>query len=228
MTVTPTWLTAFIDLPADQHTEGVAFWRAVTGYGLSAPRGDDAEYATLLPADGDPYLRVQRLVDEGPARVHLDLHDPEQEFQVLSSPAGLPYCHVYAAHEGRPRPATWPGGHQSIVDTVCIDIPPSRFEEECAFWTERTGWPVVEFPTAPEFLGLRRPPGQPIRILLQRLSDEQPQATAHLDLSTNGRAAEMRRHRDLGAVVVREHEWWTVLRDPVGAEYCLVDRELAD
>ncbi len=225
MTVTPAWLTAFIDLPADGYDEGVSFWRAVTGCGLSEPRGSKAEFATLVPADGDPYLRVQRLLDGGPG-IHLDLHHPDHAFQVLASPAGLAYCLVSEGLAGRPRPTAGLGGHRSVVDTVCIDIPPSRFDEECAFWADRTGWPLVDIPGAPEFRAVRRPPEQPIRILLQRLDDEQPAATAHLDLSTDDRPAETRRHQALGATVVREQEWWTVLRDPVGAEYCLVDREL--
>ncbi len=225
--MSPTWLTAFIDLPADGFDEGLRFWRAATGYGLSEPRGDHAEFATLIPGDGDPFLRVQRLADGGPG-VHLDLHHPDLEFEVLASPSGFAYCQVPESQSGRPRPTVWPGGHRSVVDTICLDIPPSRFDEECAFWSDRTGWPLVEIPNAPEFLAVRRPREQPIRILLQRLADEQAQTTAHLDVSTDDREAETRRHEALGASVVRQHQWWTVLRDPTGAEYCLVDRTWPD
>ena len=35
------WLTIFLDFPAGSFDPGVAFWRAVTGYGLSAARGAD-------------------------------------------------------------------------------------------------------------------------------------------------------------------------------------------
>ena len=45
----------------------------------------------------------------------------------------------------------------------------------------------------------------PIWLTAQRLADEQPHATAHLDLSTDDRPAETRRHEQLGAAVVREH-----------------------
>jgi hypothetical protein len=217
----PVWLSVFIDLPAADHARGLAFWRGVTGYEVAPDQGDNNEYATLIPPEGDPHLRVQRL-EEGPARVHLDLHHPDQDFRVRGSPAGLPYCEVYAVRERRARPVTWPGGHRSVVDQICIDIPPSRFDEECAFWSDRTGWPLVDLPTAPEFSALDRPREQLLRILLQRLDDEQPHATAHLDVSTDDRGAETRRHRELGATVVREHAWWTVLRDPVGSAYCVV------
>ena len=221
--VTPIWLTAFIDVPADEHARALAFWCAVTGHRLAPHEGDSEEYATLYPADADPHLRVQRLGD-GPARVHVDLHHPDQSFRVLSSPAGLPYCEVYAVRQRRARPIKWPQGHHSAVDQLCIDIAPSRFEEECEFWSERTGWPVKGFTEHPEFRALVRPPEQPIRILLQRLEDERP-TSAHLDLSSDDREAETRRHEALGAHVVRRHEWWTVLRDPVGLEYCITDRD---
>jgi len=220
---TPTWLTAFIDLPEQQHEAGVAFWRGVTGYGLSEPRGEYAEFATLVPAVGDPHLKVQRTAD-GSAGLHLDLHHPDQEFRVLRSPGGLAYCEVSADLTERPPPDTWPGGHHAAVDQVCIDIAPSRFEEECEFWSERTGWPVKGFAEHPEFRALVRPPEQPIRILLQRLDDERP-TSAHLDVSSDDREAETKRHEALGAHVVRRHDWWTVLRDPAGLEYCITDRD---
>jgi Glyoxalase-like domain len=55
------WLTVFLDFPADSFGAGVAFWREVTGSGLSPLRGAAGEFATLLPTDGDAYLRVQRI-----------------------------------------------------------------------------------------------------------------------------------------------------------------------
>ncbi|MGH3293660.1 MAG: hypothetical protein ACRDP7_17815, partial [Trebonia sp.] len=57
------WLTIFLDFPAGSFDDGVAFWREVTGYGLSPARGADGEFATLLPPAGDAYLRVQRIAD---------------------------------------------------------------------------------------------------------------------------------------------------------------------
>ncbi|HVT71392.1 MAG TPA: hypothetical protein VHF26_26845 [Trebonia sp.] len=55
------WLTVFLDFPASGFDQGTAFWREVTGSGLSSFRGPGGEFATLLSPDGDPYLRVQRL-----------------------------------------------------------------------------------------------------------------------------------------------------------------------
>ena len=77
MTAVPVrWLTVFLDFPAGSFGAGVAFWREVTGSGLSPLRGAAGEFATLLPADGDAYLRVQRVAG-GSGGHHLDLHvDP--------------------------------------------------------------------------------------------------------------------------------------------------------
>ena len=77
MTAVPVrWLTVFLDFPAASFGAGVAFWREVTGSGLSPRRGAAGEFATLLPADGDAYLRVQRVAG-GSGGHHLDLHvDP--------------------------------------------------------------------------------------------------------------------------------------------------------
>ncbi|MCB0992900.1 MAG: hypothetical protein KDB16_18125, partial [Acidimicrobiales bacterium] len=66
------WLTAFIDRPAATFDASVAFWAEITASSLSAPRGDNHKFATLLPQGGDAYLRVQRSAES--PRVHLDLH----------------------------------------------------------------------------------------------------------------------------------------------------------
>ena len=106
------WLTAFIDLPAPVFDEGGAFWAAVTGYTLSGRRGDHEQFVTLLPDEGDAFLRLQRL-GTGPAGCHLDLHVDDVaatrlqatslgasvkhdhgSYVVLASPAGLSFCAV--------------------------------------------------------------------------------------------------------------------------------------
>lgn len=219
--MTPVWVTAFLDLPADDHDAGAAFWGAVTGFGLSAPRGDHDELATLLPDRGDPYLRVQRL-ESGPGGVHLDVHRPGHDFRVLRSPAGLAWCEVPESLSRRPPPATWPGGHRSQVDQVCLDIPSSAYEEECAFWQALTGWDLTDTGSS-EFRRLTGPSEQPLMLLLQRLDDEGP-AGAHLDLAADDSAAEIARHVALGATVVGPGRGWTVLRDPTGTLYCVTDR----
>lgn len=69
------WLTAFLDTPRQAPgAEQVApFWQQVTGTRLSSRRGRHREFATLLPTDGDPFLRIQDL-DAGVPGCHLDVH----------------------------------------------------------------------------------------------------------------------------------------------------------
>jgi hypothetical protein len=223
--MTPVWLTAFLDFPAVDFARGVAFWQAVTATALSPARGDHGEFATLVPADGDAFLRVQRLGD-GPARIHLDVHRAGQEFQILTSPGGFTFCAVPAGESVRPAPVVWPGGHASLVDQICLDIPADRYDEECAFWAEQTGW-EPRTGSRPEFRYLERPAGLPFRLLLQRLDELSGPARAHLDLATTDRAAETRRHLGLGASAVTRLDRWTVMRDPAGLAYCLTDRDPA-
>ena len=237
----PFWVTAFLDLADDDFVRGVVFWAEVTGYGVSSPRGDSDEFATLVPRHGDDFLRVQKLA-AGPSRIHLDLHvdDPQvaaeeavalgarvvhrsrHGYVVVASPAGFLFCFVEARASTRPGPAGWPGG-RSLVDQVCLDIPPSAYESEIAFWQSETGWELRDASDGGPFRALVRPEGQPLRFLLQRLDDERP-VSAHLDLAADDRAAETERHLALGARLVRVEDHWTVLSDPAGSAYCITDR----
>jgi hypothetical protein len=238
------WLTAFIDRTASSFGAAARFWCAVTHSSLSPPRGVTREFATLLPPDGDPYLRVQR-VAEGSGGTHLDLHVDDiasfarraeasgavrqvdhDDVVVLRSPAGLPWCVV--GHDGEsvrptPRPAGT-DGHRHLVDQVCIDIPRARYDEECAFWSDLTGWEIRDSSLRSEFRYLVRPEGMPLRLLLQRREDEGP-ARAHLDLSSDDVGAVVAHHEMLGAVIVDEFPLWTVMEDPAGLPYCITARD---
>ncbi len=238
----PFWVSAFLDLERDAFEAGTAFWSAVTGYAVSPARGAADEFATLVPPDGDDFLRVQRRA-EGPSRIHLDLHvaDPdaaadraallgatvevrhELGYVVLTSPAGLTFCFVSHPAAVRPPPAAWPGT-RSVVDQVCLDVPPSAYEVECDFWAAVLGWDLAAARLA-QFRRLRGPTNVAIRFLLQRLDEEGP-AGAHLDLGASDRPVEVQRHLALGATLVAEHDVWTVLRDPGGSLYCVTDRDL--
>lgn len=238
----PFWASTFLDFPASSFTSGVAFWREVTGFGLSPSRGDHQEFATLVPPEGDDYLRVQR-VQDGPGGIHLDLHftDPraaadqavalgavelaDRGHMVLRSPGGLTFCMVGRSASRRPPPAAWPDGNRSLVDQVCLDIPSSGYAEECGFWSALTGWELTASPVSPSFSRLTRPPGVPLRFLIQRLEESSGIARAHLDLAAENRVSEVQRHAALGATVVAEWSRWTVLRDPVGSPYCITDRD---
>ncbi|TIC83267.1 VOC family protein [Nocardioides sp. GY 10113] len=243
---TPSWVTAFLDHPADAWERGVDFWATVTGHPRSAARGTTGELATLVPPDGAPFLKAQRL-GHGPGRIHLDLHvadpraaadhavtlgaielteDPEG-FVVLSSPAGLVLCFVDHPAAGRPAPLVREGGHTALVDQVCLDVPPASYDAECAFWADLTGWERRSSSVSTDFVSLQRPEGQPLRFLLQRLAGAEDEAGAHLDWATTDRAAETEAHVALGATVEAVNPVWTVLADPVGRRYCLTDRDPA-
>jgi hypothetical protein len=242
MTISPYWVSAFLDFGSGDFDRGTAFWRDVTGYAVSETRGESDQFATLVPPDGDDYLRVQHL-DEGPGRIHLDLHvdQPtiaaeaavelgghvlvrhEAGYVVLRSPGGLVFCFVSHPAAHRPAAATWPDGHRSQVDQVCLDVPPAAYDVEVAFWQGLTGWDLTAVDER-EFERLQPPDDQPLRWLVQRLDDDGGPVRVHLDLAAGDRDAEVARHVALGATEVARREWWTVLADPVGTTYCITRR----
>lgn len=234
----PLWLSAFLDYPAPVHAVGSAFWSDVTGYALSAPRGSEGEFATLVPPDGDDYLRVQRVGDGAP-RVHLDLHvdDPRAvpdgarvvadhgDYLTLASPGGLTFCLVTHPAATPPSARSRPDGRRSRLDQVCLDVPPSAYDEELAFWEAVTGWVRREPPEGSPFGRLTPPEPQALQLLVQRLDDEQPAVTAHLDWATTDREAEVAAHVAAGATRGPAYDWWTVMTDPAGLTYCVTRRE---
>lgn len=222
MRVRPSWITAFIDLPVRSWDDGIAFWRAVTATGLSPLRGDAGEFATLLPSGGAPFLKVQRIGSDVPG-IHVDLHG-DQDWQMRTSPGGFAFCLNVSAGGERPGPVAWPGGHSSLVDQVTLDIPPDEYDAECDFWAELTGWELA--PTsAPYMRQLVRPAGMPLRLLLQRRDEGVGPVTAHLDIATTDREAEVARHLALGAVIDGGGPRWTRLRGPAEMLYCVTDRD---
>jgi len=238
----PYWLSAFLDFPPDRYDAGVAFWEAVTGFQRSASRGPHDEFATLLPPDGDDYLRVQR-VGDGPPRLHLDVHvedlrataeevvadgarvvADEGDFLTLTSPGGFTFCLVTHPAGLRPPPRAWPDGHRSCADQICLDIPPGRFDAEFDFWERLTGWQRREVPLGSEFGRLTPHDDLPLQLLVQRLDDEQDAVAAHVDWAATDHEAELAAHVSAGAELVARHEGWTVLSDPTGLLYCVTRR----
>jgi glyoxalase superfamily protein len=238
------WVTGFLDFPASVFEAGRDFWLGVTGYTLSPPRGPRADFATLVPGEGDAYLRVQRTYD-GPAGCHLDFHAPdwarlaaraaelgarqvhaEEGLAVFGSPGGLPFC-VSDENGGPaiPPAARWPGGSVSRLDQFCLDIPADGYDAECGFWAGLTGWQPRDSPLA-QFRYLARPAGMPLRLLLQRTGD--PRGTtvrAHPDLACSGTGAEVTRHQGRGAAWSDDGDSWVTMRDPAGLAYCITRRD---
>lgn len=240
------WINAFLDTPGSQAFRLAAFWSAVTGHAVSSTGlGDHGELVALEPAGADAHLWLQEVDDA--ARVHLDLYvqdldravaeatalgaevtsTPRDGLVVLISPGGLPFCLVaHAGESRRAAPASWPEG-ASTVDQVCLDVTRDRYAAEAQFWRELTGWPVQPGITSEVYERLLSPDELPMQLLLQRLDEESGPTRAHLDLSAENRDAEVSRHEQLGALVVRRDEKWTVLRDPAGREYCVTVRDPA-
>jgi hypothetical protein len=236
-------MSAFLDLAPHQHAHGLELWERLTGYERSATRGADGEFVTLVPPDGDGYLRVQRL-GSGESRVHLDLHvaDPrtaalealglgatmvadEVGCLTLRSPGGLTFCFVPHRVGEVPRATAWPDGNRSRVDQVCLDIPPSTYVREFAFWEDLTSWEPRPPRPDNEFARLTPPAGQPLQLLLQRLGAEEPAVRAHLDWCATDRDAEVERQVAAGATLVERFDrGWTVLTGPDGLTYCVTER----
>lgn len=243
--MTVRWITAFLDQPRSPlSADALAFWLHVTGTELSARRGPGGEFATLLPVDGDAFLRWQDTAGGEPG-VHLDLHVDDVaatarraaelgaelvadhgDLVLLRSPGAAGFCLV--AHRGeqvRPAPVTGADGQSTLVDQVCLDIPAAAFDSEADFWSGLTGW-TRQRGALPEFDYLERPDGMPLRLLLQRLQTTRrgQRASAHLDLACDDPQAATLEHVRLGASVVHHGRSWTTLRDPAGRAYCCTGR----
>lgn len=236
-------LSAFLDLAADEHEQGLELWERLTGYQRSGTRGDEDEFVTLVPPGGAPFLRLQRL-GSGCSGVHLDLHvaDPrvaalealglgaamvaeEPGYLTLTSPGGFTFCFVPHRAGDVPRATTWPDGNRSRVDQVSLDIPPSSYDREFAFWEDVTSWEPRRPRPDNEFARLTPPPGQPLQLLLQRLDRDEPAVRAHLDWCATDRDAEVERHVAAGATFVKRFDrGWTVLTGPDGFTYCVTER----
>jgi hypothetical protein len=242
------WVTLFLDFPADAFEPGVAFWREVTGSGVSPPRGADGEFATLLPATGDACLRVQR-VRTGPGGCHLDLHvdvetgplsaaaeraselgatvrHAEDGLVVADSPGGFPFCLVeWDGESVVPEPARF-AGTASRADQLCLDVPAAGFDRECSFWAALTdGSPRAG--GRPEFRVLPRPADIGVRLLVQRRDHAAPgdRVTGHVDFACADRRRLAIAHTAAGARVLATFPHWIVLADPTGRPYCLTGRE---
>lgn len=232
------WAWLFLDTPRAEAARSWAFWSEVTGWPLSPTRGDRDEFATLVPAHGDPWVKVQA-VAEGAGGIHLDLDVDDvagaaveaerlgatrigaigDTVVILRSPGGFVFC-LTAWHGAAEQVRD---GAADLVDQACLDCPQDVHDAEVAFWVALTGWRWADV-EEPELSVLQRPAGIPVRLLFQRLDEPTGPVRGHVDLACVDRSASRARHVAAGATVVREREQWTVMADPVGRVYCLTDR----
>lgn len=238
--LTPSWLTVFIDFPPSEFAVGKDFWRTATGYRLSDSRGENDQFATLLPPSGDAYVRVQRL-EEGSTRLHLDVHvaDPweaavvaeelgaelidenHHSYVVLRSPAGFVFCLVTPDGTVVPDAAHWPTAHSSRITQLCLDVPVADYPAEVLFWQSLLGgqWRVADGEDA---LAARVAAPQAVSLRLQPARFAQD-TTGHLHLTSDDRTAEVSRLVAAGAVQRVERPTWTVLEAPGGMALCVVE-----
>jgi hypothetical protein len=153
-------------------------------------------------------------------------------FLDVSADPGPPGVRVEVHTDGAvpavPAPAAFPGVRRSRIYQVCVDVPGGSFESEAQRWAALCEGSVEVLARRPEFAWLRAPGGpRPLDVLLQRLDRADGATGAHLDLGTPDRAAETRRHLELGASPVADEEFWTVLADPAGLPYCITERDPA-
>ncbi|MBS2535944.1 hypothetical protein KGQ20_24580 [Catenulispora sp. NF23] len=237
------WAWAFIDRPEPAFGRSARFWTAVTGTTLSARRGVRGEFATLLPAEGngDASLKVQGVLSGNGAHVDLEFDDfqaavaravelggavveRDDEWAYVTSPSGYGLC-VTAWHGATrvPRPIVEPDGTRSRLEQVSIDVAPSAYDAEVAFWSGLTGLDVVPSRSWPEFSWLEST-GLPVTVLFQRIGEERA-TSAHLDMSSSNPDSSRAWHESLGARFVERGAGWLVMRDPGGGIYCLADPE---
>jgi hypothetical protein len=243
--MTISWVHAFIDVPAAQIADTQRFWSSATGGVVTSPWEGHPEFVSLQPPTGAAYVHVQRI--DGDPRVHIDLATDQVDdeaarlvelgaerverfrwWQVMTSPGGLPFCLCEDPSRARPDPITWPDGHRSRVAQVCLDIPAASYDTEVLFWINATGW-TTEGSNRAEFESLVPPPSSPVKLLLQRLGedDTRSETSAHIDLGTDDRSAEIDRLVGLAAIDVEQPPnpgGWHVLEDPAGLRFCVTGR----
>jgi predicted enzyme related to lactoylglutathione lyase len=214
------WVYAFIDRPAERFESAATFWTTVLKWPLSPRRGEHDEFATLVPPEGDAYVKLQA-VEEG-GGMHLDLsvadvraladraaglgarvvadHD---RYVVLASPGGQLFCAVPWHGEARRPPRAARSSGRRAASTRSSSMSTRRGADERA-----------------RLLG--RAHARSARPARTAAGSSRPSGAADLgspDLACSDRTLVRAWHERNGATVVAEHPQWTVMRDPAGGVY---------
>lgn len=164
----------------------------------------------------DQRALVDRLVTHGATPV--DVGQGDVPWTVLADPEGNELCVLEPRARYRDAPAL-----ASIV--LHVNDP----ERMATFWSAATGWPVAQ--RGDTFVALHRPGDRPPDLDLVRVPEPKTaKGRLHLDVETladSTQAAEVARLCALGAapadVGQAPDARWTVLADPEGNEFCVVD-----
>lgn len=213
------------------------FWAAMTDSQLSARRGERGEFATLVPSQGDAWVKLQRTIAGDGVHLDLDVDDVDaaaeqahalgaelvdsfESVRVMRSPTGFAFC--FTSWEAGGRPSRQVRGNSQILDQACLDVPRGQRDREASFWGALTGWELRE---SDDFASLARPEQIPVRLLFQEVDDDRAITTGHPDLACVDRGQRIAEAVALGATLESEFEWWSVLRDPAGLVLCLTGRD---
>jgi hypothetical protein len=115
--------------------------------------------------------------------------------------------------------------HRSVINKVVIDVAGDDHERELEFWEAAVGQPLPQKERFPEYHGAMLD-GLGIGLLVQRL--EQGSSRVHLDVQSDDVAAEVARLERLGAQLVEQRPFWSVMRDPAGLLFCVVNDHTLD
>jgi hypothetical protein len=218
--VTPSSLSLELCLEERDLGAGLEFWRSAGGaHLLSEPAVPSAWTELRLGLVVDDLARaVDHAVRAGARRSR----DAPPGTARLRSPSGLALVLRTSLPEHEVAPLLDWGGHRSRIDQLCLDVEHSAWHRELDFWSALTGW-GVDAGRVPGFARLAVPRRHPVRVLLQRR--ERGPTSAHVDVASSDRVAEVARLRSLGAAVVHEGPRWTTLAPPVGPAVCVTDRD---
>jgi hypothetical protein len=109
--------------------------------------------------------------------------------------------------------------HYSRLVRIVLDTPAETHPAEVAFWRGALDIDLTRYERYPEYHGADLP-GDGMGLLVQQLGDGP--ARIHLDIHTSDRRAEVVRLTALGAGILDDTAEWTVMRDPAGLLFCVV------
>jgi predicted enzyme related to lactoylglutathione lyase len=163
---------------------------------------------------GDQAEQVRRLKDRGAAAV--DIGQGDVPWVVLADPEGNEFCVL------EPREI-----YRDTGPVAAVLVDSADPVAQARFWTEATGWPVIE--SGPDFASLRSPAGTgPFLEFLRVPEAKTVKDRMHLDIRPHpgeDHLAEAQRLQELGARpadVGQGDVPWVVLADPEGNEFCVL------
>lgn len=229
-----------IDVPGRSFDAVVAFWAAALSADAEAmpgmPGGDEV-YVTLRRATAVTDVLVQRIGDDDPSRLHLDVAVPdraaavaraaplgatvrqrEASWDVLVDPAGLPLC-VGFEDPDDPQVAPRAGG-SGYLDAVTVDVGPATVDAEVTFWAALLGAspvPPAAASSSHALRGARAVGGGALGFEVQAVAAGRAEAPGlRVDLSSTDVGGEVERLRALGARHVATSGDRGTLADPAG------------